>query len=481
MPNKIITVGREIPGGQTFCVSLGSKLSLLDYDIVVFDPEIHQFFGYYDEYLGKPCLSDSNSFQLREHIEHWRREIVEALKAGKNVFVLLNEKEDVYVATGEKTYSGTGRNRQTTSQVTGFSNYEIIPGAIGIVNSKGTSMRLSAKADVVATYWAELGEHSEFRVLLDGTGITPLVITKSGDKTVGATRRYEKVSGTLLLLPYIEFDREDFVFEKDGETHWTDEAEKLGKHFVSAIVAIDKALKQNTETTPTPDWATQKKYVLPKEQTTRTNLLTIETRIEALQKEKEQQQQKLTEETILKGLLFEKGKPLETAILEGLRLLGCKASQYRDSESEFDVVFECPEGRVIGEAEGKDNKPISIDKLRQLEMNIQEDFAREGIDEMAKGALIGNAYRLSAPESRGDFFTEKCLTAATRSRTALIKSTDLFYAARYLSGREDPDFAQRCRQAILSATGVVVFPDIPEAAASNSDDIVIDSQKENRT
>jgi hypothetical protein len=405
---------------------------------------------------------------------------------------MLNEKQDVFVATGTETYSGTGRSRQTTRHVTGSSNYEIIPGGIGIVNSKGTLMRLSSKADVLAVYWTEFEAYSEYRVLVDGEGITPLVITKSGNKTVGASRRYKNASGTLVLLPYVEFDREEFTYikkeeekeeeEEEEETYyWTEEAKNLGKRFVSAIVGLDNALRQAEEITPVPDWATQKKYVLPKELKTGADLLAVATKIESLHKEKEQLQQKLTEETILKGLLFEKGKPLEVSIIEALRLLGFKASRYRNTESEFDVVFECPDGRFIGEAEGKDNKPINIEKLRQLEMNIHEDFAREGVDKMAKGVLIGNAYRLSAPEIRSDYFTEKCQTAAKRSKTALIKSTDLFYVVRYLSGNEDPSFAQKCREAILSAIGVVMFPDIPKEETTSPEELVVCSENENRT
>ena len=87
--------------------------------------------------------------------------------------------------------------------------------------------------------------------------------------------------------------------------------------------------------------------------------------------------------------------------------MGFTVSHFENSESEFDVIFESKEGRLIGEAEGKDNKAINIDKLRQLEMNIHEDFARDEVEDMAKGALIGNAYRLIEPEERGMFFYYK--------------------------------------------------------------------------
>jgi len=149
-------------------------------------------------------------------------------------------------------------------------------------------------------------------------------------------------------------------------------------------------------------------------------------------------------------------------------------SHFEDSDSEFDVVFESKEGRLIGEAEGKDNKAVNIDKLRQLEMNMHEDFAREDIEQMAKGALIGNAYRLSEPKERGDFFTTKCLTAASRSGTALISTVDLFYVAKYLSEKGDKTFSRKCRQAIIKTTGVIKFPDIPLSEKENK--TIIDVQ-----
>ena len=77
-----------------------------------------------------------------------------------------------------------------------------------------------------------------------------------------------------------------------------------------------------------------------------------------------------------------------------------------------------PRERFIGEVEGKDNKAINIDKFSQLERNLNEDFAREGVDQFAKGVLFGNPYRLRSPDNRDDPFTDKCRTAAARRGAA---------------------------------------------------------------
>lgn len=473
--NNVVSIGINIPGTDIKEVSLKSKVSLLDYDIVIIDPAIYSFYGYsYDEYQGKPCLDDSNSFSLKEHIEHWRREILESIRAGKNIFIMLNNEQEVYVATGEESFSGTGRNRQTTRLVTMASNYQIVPGGIQVTNSKGSSMALVGKDNVIAPYWSEVGGYSEFRVLLDGDGVKSIVQTKTGQKTVGARIRYKNAEGNLFLLPYIEFERENFLYEneEDGKSYWTDEAVVFGKKFVSAICALNKAVNTAGGFTAKPDWLTQDKYVLPKEENARDKLIEIESKIGGLQKQKEQFEQVISDESVLKRLLYENGKPLEGAIRIALEMMEFSVEHFENSESEFDVIFESKEGRLIGEAEGKDNKAINISKLRQLEMNIHEDFERDEVKNMAKGALIGNAFRLIEPNERGDFFTEKCLTAANRSGTALIRTVDLFIIAKYLSGKKYKTFSRKCRKTIIETTGVVIFPEIPnveEAVATISD------------
>lgn len=348
------------------------------------------------------------------------------------------------------------------------SNYQIIPGGITTTNSNGSSMVLAGKNNDLAPYWKELGSVSEFRVLLEGEGVKPIVQTKNGAKMLGAKLRYRNAEGNLFLLPYISFEDEKYTYENEEEdkVYWSEEACILGKKIVSSICALDKSIKSSGEMSVTPEWVSQDKYLLPKEQTIRDKLIAVENKIEKLQRQKEKHEQDIADESALKRLIYENGKPLETAVHLGLEILGFSVTHFEDSESEFDVIFESKEGRLLGEVEGKDTKAINIDKLRQLEMNIHEDFSREEVTEMAKGALIGNAFRLQEPTERPDFFTEKCITAATRSGTALMRSSDLFEAARYLSGKSDKRYSTACRKAILAAIGQVEFPEIPGDASS---------------
>ena len=98
--------------------------------------------------------------------------------------------------------------------------------------------------------------------------------------------------------------------------------------------------------------------------------------------------------------------------------------------------------------------------MRQLEVNILEDLERDEVSEPAKGILFGNAHRLTRPSERPDtHFTAKCVSAAKRSGTAMVRTCRLFEVAKVLADEPNEEFAASCRKAILDAAGVEVeFP-----------------------
>ncbi|CCF19840.1 conserved protein of unknown function [Pseudorhizobium banfieldiae] len=213
--------------------------------------------------------------------------------------------------------------------------------------------------------------------------------------------------------------------------------------------------------TPAPQWSQQDAYSLEEEGALRATLLEAEQRLIEAQKRKEEVADALLQAGSMRALLYEKGLPLEKAIIRALITLGFEAETYKDSNSEFDVVFRSPEGRLLGEAEGKDNKPINIEKLRQLSMNIHEDFAREEVTTPAKPILFGNGFRLQIPTERDVQFTAKCIASATTSGTGLVATADLFRVAKYVADTGDADFAALCRVSLLKAAGLLSFPEVP--------------------
>ncbi|MGE3151354.1 MAG: hypothetical protein AB7G48_01910 [Nitrospiraceae bacterium] len=241
---RILTVGLELAAADVQYASFDSKMSLLDWDIVLFKPVIEQFYAYGgDYYQGKNSLSDSSSFRLRECCEHWRREIKQAVETGKTVLVFLPALDEVFVDTGQRSYSGTGRNQRTTRHVTEYNNYQAVPAAISPIAGTGSAMKLAPRgAEVLASYWAEFESDSKYQVILTDPKVPACIVTRTGDKAVGAMYRSKGSPGTLVLLPDIDFYRDGFLKPKGEKQTWTSAAEQFGARMVTTVVALEKTL-----------------------------------------------------------------------------------------------------------------------------------------------------------------------------------------------------------------------------------------------
>jgi hypothetical protein len=468
---KILTIGFELASDEVAYTKFDSDISLLDWDIILFKPAISEFLDGAGIYQGKPNLSDSRSFRLKERVEHWRREINSAVESGKTVITFLSDLTEVYIDTGRREYSGTGRNQQTKRIVEIYNNYQAIPAKLYPIKTKGSEIKLAHKgAEVISSYWQEFSDISNYKVVLNEEKVPSCLLTKHGDKSVGAIYRSKNSSGALILLPDIDFYPDNFFEEEKDPVHrrwrikpeWNQEANRFASRFIKSVVVIDQTIKNVGELTPEPEWSRSPEFSLNKESKIVAELLKIEEEIERLQSKKEFLVAELKDAVRLRNLLFEKGKPLEYAILEALKILGFAVSQYDDGKSEFDAVFESKEGRLIGEAEGKDNKAINIDKLRQLALNIHEDLEREDVETPAKAVLFGNAYRLQPITERGETFTLKCLSASAISSIALVDTPSLFAVAQYLSHHKNARYATSCRKAIINTVGKVEFPSLPD-------------------
>ena len=439
MMKRVLTVGCRIPGGFGEYVNFDSKASLLDADFVLFCPPF--------------WLPNENP---RQTIDHWRRALEDVLDAGNSVFVLLSDYREV-----------------SLGQSNVVANYDALPYPIAVVRSTGTSMTLSRGQSILGDYWQQFGAESRYLVhMAELNDFDPLVVTRHGDRVVGAIHRAENGSGALVALPWISLDREEFAYirdESDNGDTWSNVAVEWGRRYFETLRSLDDALKFRDSRTPTPLWAQSDAFKTGQEITLSEELGEIQGRITGLVTKRAETEAKIARVASLTSLLFEQGHELEGAVLQAMSLMGFEANSYRDADSEFDAVLECPEGRCIGEVEGRDNKAIGIDKMRQLEVNILEDFERDEVAQLAKGVLFGNAFRLTSPSDRPTaHFTEKCMTAAERNGTALIRTCDLYEVAKALADNTDPDFAAACRRAILNAHGKEVeFPLPPESGPKN--------------
>lgn len=466
---RISNIGIDIPSNGDNYIRLDSNDSLSETDIAIFCPDFgntaystydRTSFTGNDEYEGKKLYNKESSARIIDHTKHWKTEILHFVENGGTIVVVLSKKEDFYIYTGTKTFSGTGRNQKTTNHVTPYSNYDFLPfSTIEFHSASGKSV--FPNSNIVADLYRNCKDYLSFQTYIRSDKISNSIFTtKNKDRILGASLKVK--NGFVIFIPNISFDLPKFTKhnEKTDKSTWTAEALKIGKIFINSIVELDKVLRKTVEKTPKPNWLQDATFDLKASEKTEELIKKNKSEILKRQKEVERLESVLEEQESLKDLLFETGKPLEQAVIKALKILGYKAENYNDGTLELDQIILSPEGeRFIGECEGKDTKDIDVSKFRQLLDGLNADFEKETVQERAFGLLFGNPQRLLNPNERTLSFTQKCITGAKRERIGLIKTSDLFIVCRHIIENNDTDFACKCRKTIVEQLGqLVVFP-----------------------
>jgi len=463
MEKQIFTIGYTIPTFDENYVDFYSGASLMDADILLISPDSLTPRGDWVSFTTSDggCYNVSASQTYKQKISRLRKEFEDYLGAGKNVFVLLTQKEEFQLASGVS----SERKGQNTFHTEMYNNYAFLPVGIGALTSaSGKHIEFSGNP-VFSDFYDKFKNNLEYQLYIENTtGAQVLFTGKEKTKILGAI--FKVKSGNLIVLPYINYDEKKFteIKGKEKKEYWTKEATQFGKSLAKALVDIDKTLRKGGDKTPPPDWTSETDFQLAQEQVLQKNIEKKTKEIEKLILQKNELLTEINKEIMLRDLLFEKGTTLENAITSALEILGYKAENYNDGNLELDHIITSPEkDRFIGEAEGKDTSAVNIDKFRQLAVNIQEDLQRDEVENSAIGILFGNGFRLTKPSERAEQFTTKCINTAKSSNCVLVRTTDLFRVAKYAKESKDINFAKDCRNIIKNSLGKIVeFPTLPK-------------------
>lgn len=437
----------------------------MDADILLISPDSLKPWGDWVRFTTSDggCYNVQASNRYKGLLSHLKKEMEDHLRAGKNAFVFLTKEEIETLASGVSS-PRKGENSYSTYF---YSNYNFLPIDIGkLTSASGNHVRFSGNA-IFSEFYNKFQKYLKYELYVQDPSEADIVFTgKDKSKVLGAI--YKVGTGHLITLPVLTFSEKDFTEVKQDEDgdeveHWNNEGLAFGNNLEKALLNIDKQISSNLERTPAPEWVSREEFMGKKEKQLRES---IDKNLEIINKIKlnnEELKIQLEEEEKLKNLLFETGKPLENAVIKALKILGYKAENYDDGELEMDQIIISPEKiRYIGENEGKDNKDINITKFRQLVDALNADFSREEVEEKAFGILFGNAERLTDPDKRTLDFTDKCKSGADREKIALVKTTDLYFVAKYLNENKDKKFEKECRDAIHKCLGKIVeFPKVP--------------------
>ena len=252
MKKKIISVGFSIPGYSDCFHNYDSSQSLLDADIVVFEPDFSRYSvcRTYPKFRGKPNFDENNSFRIKEDTERWKSEISTALSGGKTIFVFMARYEEVFVCTGERKISGMGENaRVTTNTVDLYNNYNFLPVDIpSLVPKEGSELRPADNHhNLTAAFWEEFKEHIRYECYMKEEIEEPLFLTKTGKLPLGGL--FHEGEGKLVLLPPVRYPEEEFTewSEERGKDIWTEQAVGFGQKLVRSLQDIDRALRTDSE------------------------------------------------------------------------------------------------------------------------------------------------------------------------------------------------------------------------------------------
>lgn len=176
---SIVAVNTNIPSADQH-FDFFSGASLRDHDIIIFDPILP-----YGERIyfsgGGSCLSVEATSEAMKAISHWANELRSALKAGKTVFVLLNEHKEDQGATGS-TYD----RKQRTYSTRNFSNYQAIPIKVQVQNARGEKIVVANSA--YRPLYEVLTDFAHYRVITTSENVEKIFTARDGSTIASLMR-----------------------------------------------------------------------------------------------------------------------------------------------------------------------------------------------------------------------------------------------------------------------------------------------------
>ena len=437
--------------GQVSLYSSSDRKSLMDGDVILFSP---QFFNYSSRHTfeGKPLLTKDRSRVFQNEIKHWEAELQQAMSEQKTIFIFCETPKEFYYVR-EEVIDVWGSKSKCEGHFNPFLNFLRL-GKFRIVS--GEKIKYKNKNSILRFLWDDFKKYFYYEIAFSHFQGDVYFVPKNFDskKTSEVFGGIIKTTsgGFLVVLPAINFRHSDLYREK---------AYQLSSQLIQYIVQIDQTLKSSCALTSPPDWSSHGKFKIDGVSQIKQNIEKVDGEIQQLNQDKTDLEKDLKKAKMPHRLLFETGKPLEEAVINCLELIGFKAQNYRDAESEFDVIFKSKEETGLGEVEGK-SKAVDVHKVSQLMRNLAEYIEKNNTENILKGVLFGNAYRLEHPDKRSKpSFTDKCIQTANQQNIALVCTSDLFYISQHLQKHSsDKIFATRCRKVILSSNGIVSFDSI---------------------
>lgn len=405
---KIASIGREFPVKGVESFEYNSENTLLDFDLVLWDPsKLLYWYPHSEDYRGYPCLNSHGSVLIFDDRSRRMSEMTDLGKLGRALVIFIPAPKKFYIDTGQRTYSGSGRNQRTIIQVTEESLNSFIPisGDFNTLEASGTKIDFHGN-DLLKNFWSANKGKLHFNAYFTHPIGSPFLFIQGTDKIVGSLIRSER--GIILLLPHL-MEEEEFSRKTDYNT--------AAKVFIESIVDLISALQKESGDFTLPEWTLD--YYLPGEKLARDELQTLQDDLEKLHKNIDNKRRELARLERYRLLISAKGTALQNQVLEILREIGIEAREGRIGRDDIFLSFEGMNG--VAEVKGT-NKSAAEEHASQLEKWVSEYMTEYQIK--TKGFLIVNAFCDIPLISRtGESFPNQMLKYSISREHCLITTT----------------------------------------------------------
>lgn len=411
-----------------------SNVSFLDYDaIVISTRSLATRYGtelYDDSFQGKRKISKDESFVMREEFDRTRTQLIEFLKQGKNVFILLDRNENCYIYSGRTEYSGTGRNARPIYRLEEFDVFSFLP-----INIKPT-MVSGGVFDIVchapySTFFQATNDFTCYEAYFTAPKQSTLLTIPNSDKAVSAVFECEK--GKIILLPCPYSDEDEEV------------SKKCGKEYLDALFELNHALMAGEDSYTLPLWADGIKILDEEDQEKK--LEQDFENFENIKAEIAKRETLISKIRRKKALLTASGAVLEEVVKETLQEIGF--ALHKTEVGRSDIIASYDGVDVVAEIKGV-SKSAAEKHAAQLEKWVAQ-FIEEK-EHSPKALLIVNGYcDTPLSERTEEVFPDQMLKYCKARKHALITTSQLL--CLYIEIKNNPSCAKERIEELLSCSG----------------------------
>jgi hypothetical protein len=436
-----------IYGTDSFRGTFPSDTSVFDYDIVIWDPAgsfERYHYGYGERYRGLPSLDEGTSVRIEADAKRRRSEFAEFINSGRTLVIIIRPPQTCYLDTGERTYSGTGRNRVTSREVKPFDLLSAIPADCQLLPRSGDRIEFQGDGPVVQLL-RKYKKYLGYEAVVSNPPGASLGRIVGTDKVIGSIQR-SKAGGYLILLPapYFEAQPGANETEDDESTEEEDRWVPAAAEFEQDLLGAIEEASGNASLTR-PAWA--KNYATDEQQSLQAEVVKQQKRVEAARaKLAALQQQKELVDT--KDQLFlGTGRALELEVKKVLELLGGTVTEPPLGRDDWRVSFS--EGEAVLEVKGV-GKSAAEKHAAQLEKWVSSVFEETG--RLHKGILVVNSWReLPLNERTQEDFPQQMLAYSGQRNHCLVSGLQLFVIQAEVE--KDSGRAEYWGQQLLATSG----------------------------